>query len=74
MSKLISVSDEIYANLSKYKMNGRSFTEVIRLFMESKNQGDIMEFAGILKDDKDLDDFKATIQRDRRAAKSRKAL
>lgn len=72
MSKLISVSDDVYANLSKYKTNGRSFTEVIREFMASKNQGDIMEFAGILKDDKDLDDFKAAIQRDRRAAKSRK--
>lgn len=74
MSKLIAVSDEVYLKLSKYKVGGKSFTEVIKGFIEREEKSsDIMRFAGILKhQSKELDEFKKQIQADRKAAKSRR--
>ncbi len=73
MSKLISVSDEVYMTLSKYKGTNKSFSVVIKEFIENKgrDKGDIMRFAGILKHDKDLEQFKSRIQKDRRATTAR---
>lgn len=47
MARLITVSDEIYENLSRIK-GKRSFSEIIRSLM-NKRGGDIMRFAGVLK-------------------------
>ncbi|MGA3020514.1 MAG: antitoxin VapB family protein [Candidatus Micrarchaeales archaeon] len=47
MARLITVSDEIYDNLSRIK-GKHSFSEVIRSLLTKKG-GDIMRFAGILR-------------------------
>jgi len=47
MARLITVSDEIYENLSRIK-GKRSFSEIIRALL-SKRSGDVMRFAGILQ-------------------------
>jgi predicted CopG family antitoxin len=74
MSKLIAVSDEVYATLSKYKTSGKSFTDVIKQFITKKEeQSDISRFAGIMKDEaQELERFKRQIQADRRATKPRR--
>lgn len=64
MSKLISVSDEVYEDLSRRKTPGKSFSMVIKGFIEGKKPVDIMQFAGILSK-KEADETEA-IARDMR--------
>lgn len=53
MVRVISISDEVYFELSKLK-NGRSFTEVIKSLVEKKgetgNFGEVMRFFGTIND------------------------
>ncbi|MGI0141177.1 MAG: antitoxin VapB family protein [Candidatus Micrarchaeales archaeon] len=64
MSKLIAVSDETYANLSKLKGKKKSFTEVINELLGRKS-GNIEQFFGAWKD-KDVETMKKEIQERRR--------
>ena len=51
MAKLISVTDNIYNELSKAKGKKLSFSKIISRMLDAyKNSADISRFAGILKD------------------------
>lgn len=74
MTRLISVSNDVYNMLSKLKGKNMSFSEIIKSLIKEKNEkGDIRRFAGILKDEKEeLDKFEKQITRDRRKNFGRK--
>lgn len=69
MARLITVSDEIYDNLSRIK-GKRSFSEVIRLLL-TKKSGDVMKFAGTLKS-MDVSGWKKSVTEDRKNNTGRK--
>lgn len=73
MARQISVSDEVYEELSKLK-GGKSFSELMKGFMEVKKSNEkLMKFAGILKEDKkNLEQLKKTIAKEREANYGRK--
>ena len=73
MAKLIAVSNEAYNELLKRKGSGRSFSDVILLMIKAKQkgQGDIMRFAGILKDDKEFARFARSFKKERAKSKAR---
>ncbi len=64
MSKLVSLSDKAYRNLLKMKKTSESFSDVV-LKLTDKKKKSIMRFAGIWKDDKELDKIFADILKDR---------
>lgn len=47
MTKIISISDEAYSELSRLK-NGLSFSKIIITLTKMKKKDSIMDFAGIL--------------------------
>ena len=59
MTKIISISDEAYDELSRLK-NGNSFTEIILDLAKEKKKKSIMESAGIW-DDKEAERIKKEI-------------
>ncbi len=68
MTKLISLSNEAYAQLLKLKTRGSSFSDTIMsLIKKSNDEGDIRRFAGSMRGHKtELEDFKRLIEKDRR--------
>jgi predicted CopG family antitoxin len=50
MTKVISISDEAYDELSRLK-NGFSFTEIILELTKEKKKKSLMEFAGMLSEE-----------------------
>jgi predicted CopG family antitoxin len=69
MARLITVSDEIYDNLSRIK-GKRSFSEIIRALL-TKKSGDVMRFAGTLKGT-DVSEWKKEVSEDRKKNAGRK--
>ncbi len=63
MTKVISISDEAYLELSKRKAN-RSFTKVI-IELTSQKKKPLSEFAGLLTD-KEAEKIKKTINEERK--------
>jgi len=53
MVKVISLSDEAYTKLKSKKIGDRSFSDVVIELVDKKKEGSIMDFFGILKNDKD---------------------
>ncbi len=71
MSRQISVSNEVYELLSKRK-GKKSFSQVIKENLCSKEQVDIMSFAGVMKGDKQkLELLKSKITAEREANNGR---
>jgi len=68
MARQISVSDDVYEELSRLK-GDKSFSEFIKEKMEiSKDNKNIVKLAGILKKDgKKLNDLKRIIEEERKA-------
>lgn len=68
MARQISVSDEVYKELSKLK-GKKSFSELIKEVMGIKKTNEkFMKFAGILKKDrKKLDELRKLIAKEREA-------
>ena len=68
MTKMVSLSNEAYYELTKLKGKKMSFSDtIISLIKQHKEKGDIKKFAGILKTKKnELEEFSLQIQRDRR--------
>lgn len=65
MTRQIVVSDEVYNLLVSMKGEGKSFSDVIKEAVKSKNQ-DIMKYAGSLKKyDKELKNMAKLIAEDR---------
>ncbi len=50
MTKVISISDDAYEELSKIK-NGYSFSEIIIELTKEKKKKSIMDFAGIISEE-----------------------
>ncbi len=69
MTKLVSLSNEAYATLLKRKGKKMSFSDVVMSL--SKGKGDIMRFAGVLKD-VDVSEWKRQVAEDRRKNYGRK--
>jgi predicted CopG family antitoxin len=56
MVKIISISDEVYEDLSRMK-NGKSFTELLKtLIIECTNKGDPKSILSFLEDSEPLND------------------
>jgi predicted CopG family antitoxin len=69
MTKIISISDEAYNELSKLK-DGASFTKVIINLTKEKKKDNIMEFAGIL-DEEEGDKMLKKIMEERKIGSGR---
>ena len=74
MTKLVSLSNAVYARLKQMKGKELSFSEVIMSLLEkSKGIGDLKEFAGAGKDDsEELEKFERQIDADRKRNMGRK--
>lgn len=63
MVRVISISDEVYMELTKLK-NGRSFTETIKELVKGKkpkgNYDEVMKFFGTINDNEATDMRKAS--------------
>ena len=72
MVKVISLSDEAYKKLKALKGDG-SFSEIVVNIVEEREakKKDVMEFAGIWKNDKEWDGIKKKIYEDRKKFKLR---
>lgn len=70
MTKVISISDEAYNELSKMK-NGMSFSEVIITITKEKKRSNIMKFAGKWDNNEALK-IKKELMDERRKAKFRR--
>ena len=71
MVKVVSLSNEAYEKLKALKF-GKSFSEVVVDLVDKKVQKkNIMEFAGIWKDDDKWDRIKKQIYKDRKKFKLR---
>ena len=53
MVKVISLSNEAYAKLKGKKTGNKSFSDVVIELIDKKKEGSIMDFFGVLKDDKE---------------------
>jgi predicted CopG family antitoxin len=63
MAKTIAVSDEVYEMLSRAKMKGESFSEVIKRLLKQKRISDIPK----VLDEKDAELVRELIEKQRRA-------
>jgi predicted CopG family antitoxin len=78
MVKIISISDEVYADLSRIK-NGKSFTELLKtLVAESTNKGDPKSILVFLDANKPLnskaaDEIQTATEKARKNATARKS-
>ena len=69
MTKVISISDDAYELLKRFKMN-KSFSEVIIEIVGDKSRNSLMEFAGILTD-KEANEMKKNIRETRKLSSGR---
>ena len=53
MVKVISLSNDAHEKLKNRKAHGKSFSDVVIELTEKKKKTSIMDFFGVLKDDKD---------------------
>ena len=70
MVKVISLSNDAYAKLKALKGNDKSFSDVVIEIVAVKKRN-IMEFAGIWKNDKEWDKIEKEIYVERKRAKLR---
>jgi len=71
MVKVISLSNEAYGKLRALKGN-RSFSEIVVEITANRKKGNIMDFAGVLKDNADeWERIKERIYEDRKKFKLR---
>ena len=64
MSKLVSLSEKAYKTLLKMKKSDESFSDVV-LKLTDKKKKSIMRFAGMWKDDKEMDEIFGKILKER---------
>ena len=70
MTKLVSLTDEAYAVLSRMKHSGESFSKlVMRVF--GRKRKDIMDFAGVWEGRKDLEEAFKEVAEERKKFKFR---
>lgn len=61
MAKTIAISDDVYEMLSKAKMKGESFSDVIRRLLRQRRISDVPK----ILDDEDAEMIKSLIERQR---------
>ncbi len=72
VSKLVSLSDDVYAALFRMKGAGESFSQVVRRLLAPKpRKRDVSEFFGMWKDDPRVEKVFAEVARHRETAKMR---
>jgi len=71
MTKVISLSDPAYKRLSMLKKGKESFSEVVMKITEKEVKKPLSSFAGIWKDDKEMAEIFAQIEKERHQAKTR---
>lgn len=69
MARLVSLSDKAYNTLLKMKKDKESFSDIVMKLAESKKKKSIMRFAGIWKDDKEMDKIFKRILKERHETK-----
>lgn len=70
MTKVISLSEEAYAELKKRKGKDESFSDVVVRMTKERRSGSILPFAGTWVGD-DAEEIAKRIAKDRETAKSR---
>ncbi len=71
MTKVISLSDDAYEDLAGLKNEKESFSSVVKRLASKEKKKDIMEFAGIWKDDKEIAKIFEEILEERHKTKMR---
>jgi len=71
MTKVISLSDEAYAELKRLKGEGESFSKVVIKLVKKDRKEGIMEFAGVWKNKPDAKKIFKEVIKDRKKFKLR---
>ena len=72
MTKIISLSDEIYEELSQLKQENESFTKLLKRFIEERKRRPLMDFFGKWPgDSKEIDSIKDVLRERRKTFKTK---
>ncbi|MBI2584165.1 MAG: hypothetical protein HYW25_05840 [Candidatus Aenigmarchaeota archaeon] len=71
MTKIVSLSESAYEELSRLKREGESFSSVVRRIAEKEKRRSIMEFYGAWADKKGMDKIFLEISKEREKSKFR---
>ena len=74
MTKVISISDEAYADLSALKSKNESFSEIILELSREVKKKKLLGLAGAWKDAPEMDEIFKKILEERHLTKERKAV
>ncbi len=74
MTKVISISDDVYADLSALKSKNESFSEVIRELSREAKKKKLLSLAGAWKDAPEMDKIFKKILEERHLTKERKVV
>ena len=74
MTKVISISDDVYADLSALKSKNESFSIVIRRLSQGAKMKNLLNLAGTWKDATEMDGIFKKIIEERHKTKSRKVV
>tara|TARA_Y100000034_G_scaffold87663_1_gene105130 strand:+ start:7327 stop:7554 length:228 start_codon:yes stop_codon:yes gene_type:complete len=72
MTKVISISDKAYDALKSFKGENDSFTDVVNKLSMAGKKKSIMDFAGMWKDNKEIDKIFKKVIKKRKEFKLRK--
>lgn len=70
--KTITIKDEVYRLISNMKREGESFSDVLRRIARKK--ADVMDFYGVLKDSRILEEMEKEILEERKRSVPRDVL
>ena len=74
MVKVISLSEEAYKEMKAAKRENESFSDVALRILHEKKQKPLVDFFGIWKDDKELNNVQKILDEDRKKFKTREAI
>lgn len=74
MTKVISISDDAYADLSALKSKNESFSEIIRELSREVKKKRLLSLAGAWKDAPEMDEIFKKILAERHRTKERKVV
>ena len=74
MVKVISLSEEAYKEMKAAKRENESFSDVALRILQEKKQKPLVDFFGIWKDDKKLNNIQKILDEDREKFKTREAI
>ncbi len=71
MTKVISISDDAYEALKRFRGEGESFSKAVMKLTEREKESGIMKFAGMWKDKPEMEKIFAEIRKGREKFKTR---